>query len=524
MKFTKGIFSLVLVLVVLFSVIQPAFAAGTEQFFPRYTGSGGLVDGLKAIGADSSYAYREKIAEANGVKGYAGSAQQNTYLLSLLCAGALKVPVAQVSNEAVSTSDYYFRKCASHYESITEALASIGVNSSFSYRKRIASVNGMPAYAGRSEENVEMLRKLKAGTLVNPDPKMDNVPINPVNYFDATEIFGHRGEVYICAKAGSPVRSRPTKNGETLYKLEKGEPVQVIAMVQNKAGNRWIQMFIPGGNGQIGYIYLGNMENKIHRHDYVDLTDYGYEGYKVCTGCATVINTEPAEITMDDIHLILALLSMEQSIGNAFDVADGLLCLVEGDVVGAGISFAAAFPWVGSKVDALQLGKATTEAIQATIRNVDVSAAITKVGDNTIKIVSKANTKVLARNMENAFMLTGDFRFFKWSDQVEMAKRSFAAHHIVAGNATDAAVARKILENVGIDINAAENGVYMCMKSDVCGGTIHAGGHSKAYYEAVNEALTTAYESCNSLKDKREAVIAALNDLATRLRTGDLSL
>lgn len=450
MKYTKSIISLVLAVVLLFSVIQPAFAAETDN--------------------------------------------------------------------------YYFPKCAAHFESITEALASIGVNSSYSYRQRIAQVNGMLTYSGRAEENVEMLRKLKAGTLVNPDPEMDNVPINPVNYFDATEIYGHRGEIFICAKEGSPVRSRPTKHGETLYKLEKGEPVQVIAMVQNKAGNRWIQMFIPGGDGRIGYVYLGNMENKVHLHNYVDLDDYGYEGYKVCTGCATVINTGSEEITMDEIHLILALLSMEQSIGNAFDVADGILCLAEGDLVSAGISFAAAFPWLGTKMDALQLGKATTEVIQATIRNVDVSAAITKVGDNVIEIVSKANTKVLARNMEKAFLTTGDFRFFKWSDQLDMTKRSFAAHHIVAGNAKEAEVARNILKYVGIDINAAENGVYMCMKRGVCGGTIHAGGHSKAYYEAVNEALTNAYESCYDMAGKKQAVIAALNDLATRLRTGELGL
>ena len=354
--------------------------------------------------------------------------------------------------------------------------------------------------------------------------EMDHAPINPTNFFDATEIFGHRGEIFICAKEDSPVRSRPSKHGETLYQLEKGEPVQVITMVQNKAGNRWIQMFIPGGNGQIGYVYIGNMENELHSHNYIDLTDYGYEGYKACTGCATVINTASAEITMDDIHLILALLSMEQTVGNAFDVADGLLSLVEGDLVGAGISFAAAFPWVGSKVDALQLGKATTEAVQVTIRSVDVAAAITRVGDNVIEIVSRANSKVLARNMEKAFLMTGDFRFFKWSDQLDMAKRSFAAHHIVACNAAEAEIARKILKCVGIGINSAENGVYLCQKSGVCGGTIHAGGHSKAYYEAVNEALTTAYESRYSMKEKKEAVIAALNELAIRLRKGDLSL
>lgn len=342
--------------------------------------------------------------------------------------------------------------------------------------------------------------------------------------FDAFEIFGHRGQIFICAKEGAPVRSSPEKQGETLYKLEKGEPVQVITMVQNKAGNRWIQMFIPGGNGQVGYVFLGNMENKVHRHNYVDLVDYGYEGYKTCTGCATVINTEPVEVTMDDIHLMLALLSMDQTVGNAFDLVDGLLCLAEGDVVSAGISFAAAIPWLGTKVDALQLGRATTETIEVTMRHLDVSAAITKVGNNAIQIISRASTKVLSNNMAEAFITTGDFRFYKWGDQVKMAKRSWAAHHIVAGSAQEAEIARKILKNVGIDINAAENGVFLCMKSNICSGSIHAGGHSKAYYEAVNEALTTAYESAYSMQGKKDAVVAALNDLANQLRKGELGL
>ena len=444
------------------------------------------------------------------------------HIISLLLAVVLLFSVTQPVFAAESDK-YYFPRCADHLKNIDEALESIGVNSSSSYKQRIASVNGMSTYTGRADENETMLRKLKAGTLVNPDPEMDNVPINPVNYFDATEIYGHRGEIFICEKEGSPVRSRPTKYGETLYKLEKGEPVQVIAMVQNKAGNRWIQMFIPGGTGQVGYVYLGNMETKIHIHNYIDLSDYGYDGYKVCTGCATVIKTKPVETTMDEIHLILALLSMEQSIGNAFDLADAILSLAEGDIAGAGISFAAACPWLGAKIDALQIGKATSEVIQATIRNVDVSAVITKVGDN-IKIVSKADSTVLATNMEEAFLKTGNFRFFNWSNQVDMPKRSFAAHHIVAGTAKEAAPARKVLELVGVDINDAANGAMLCMKSSVCSGTIHAGGHSKAYYEAVNEALTTAYESCYSMSEKREAVIAALNDLATRLRTGKLSL
>ena len=65
-------------------------AEATVACYPKcpYTGVS-IVDGLKSIGADSSYAHREKIAVANGIKNYTGTAEQNTRMLSLLKAGKL---------------------------------------------------------------------------------------------------------------------------------------------------------------------------------------------------------------------------------------------------------------------------------------------------------------------------------------------------------------------------------------------------------------------------------------------------
>lgn len=63
------------------------------QYFPEYTGkSGSIVDGLNSVKANSSYSYRKKIAEANGIPGYMGSAAQNTKMLNLLKAGKLIKP------------------------------------------------------------------------------------------------------------------------------------------------------------------------------------------------------------------------------------------------------------------------------------------------------------------------------------------------------------------------------------------------------------------------------------------------
>ena len=62
----------------------------TSKYYKAYTGESiSLVDALKAIGVDSSYANRKKIAKANGISAYVGSAKQNTKLLNLLKAGKL---------------------------------------------------------------------------------------------------------------------------------------------------------------------------------------------------------------------------------------------------------------------------------------------------------------------------------------------------------------------------------------------------------------------------------------------------
>lgn len=60
------------------------------SYYKKYTGkSDSIVTALKSIGADSTYSNRKKIAIANGIKDYAGSAEQNIKLLNLLKKGKL---------------------------------------------------------------------------------------------------------------------------------------------------------------------------------------------------------------------------------------------------------------------------------------------------------------------------------------------------------------------------------------------------------------------------------------------------
>lgn len=65
----------------------------SAKYYPVYQGSTtSIVAALASVGEkDTSYSHREKIAAANGITGYKGTAVQNTTLLNLLKQGRLKV-------------------------------------------------------------------------------------------------------------------------------------------------------------------------------------------------------------------------------------------------------------------------------------------------------------------------------------------------------------------------------------------------------------------------------------------------
>ncbi len=64
-----------------------------KKYFKKYTGTSvSIVDALEAIGADSSFSYRQKIAKKNNIKDYEGTPSQNTQMLALLKNGRLLKP------------------------------------------------------------------------------------------------------------------------------------------------------------------------------------------------------------------------------------------------------------------------------------------------------------------------------------------------------------------------------------------------------------------------------------------------
>lgn len=68
-------------------------------------------------------------------------------------------------------SSLYYPKCDKKYATIYSALTSIGVNGSYSFRRKIARANNIGglngiAYVGSAQQNTQMLNLLKAGLLI----------------------------------------------------------------------------------------------------------------------------------------------------------------------------------------------------------------------------------------------------------------------------------------------------------------------------------------------------------------------
>ena len=145
-----------------YALISSTGVIPSSDYFPRYTGnSSSIVEALNAIGVDSSYSYRSKIAAANGISNYSGTPEQNTNMLNKLKAGTLKRPGS-------GTTVVYFPKYSGSSTSIVEALNAVGADSSYSYRSKIAAKNGISGYSGTPAQNTTMLNKLKAGNLIKP--------------------------------------------------------------------------------------------------------------------------------------------------------------------------------------------------------------------------------------------------------------------------------------------------------------------------------------------------------------------
>ena len=161
----KRTLTFLLVLVLCFSLIAEigvSASAASVTYYPKYTGSSGsIVDGLRAVGVDSSYSNRSKIAALNGIANYSGTASQNTQMLNLLKQGKLIK-----SKTADSGSVTYYPRYTGSSGSIVDGLNAVGADSSYSSRSKIAALNGIANYSGTASQNTQMLNLLKQGKLI----------------------------------------------------------------------------------------------------------------------------------------------------------------------------------------------------------------------------------------------------------------------------------------------------------------------------------------------------------------------
>lgn len=111
-------------------------------------------------------------------------------LMTVLMAGTMLAPAANnidsfisvnpagvfqvIDANAASYNYTYYPKCNSSKTSIVDGLKSIGVDSSFSNRKSIASLNGYINYTGKASENLALLNLLKNGKLVKSKTVVNN--------------------------------------------------------------------------------------------------------------------------------------------------------------------------------------------------------------------------------------------------------------------------------------------------------------------------------------------------------------
>lgn len=111
--------------------------------------------------SSTEYAWSENYAKRGGIY-----LKEGSHVVMALNDGKKVAKAANTSN--ATTSVQYFKKCTYTGSSITEALKSIGAESSKAYRTKIAKANGITNYTGTYEQNVKLLKLLKQGKLIKP--------------------------------------------------------------------------------------------------------------------------------------------------------------------------------------------------------------------------------------------------------------------------------------------------------------------------------------------------------------------
>lgn len=347
------------------------------------------------------------------------------------------------------------------------------------------------------------------------------VPASAAGFFTTQEMVGYNGRIYLTVHEDVPVRAEPHNEGRILDRLPNNYPVEAVGLFRTWKGTMWLKVVNEGYESAEAWIFMGNLSE--HSHSYINLDAYGYGKFEFCEGCGNIRPTsvDSFEVQLDNFQIALAAYSLLPVVGNGFDVLDGLISLCRGNYGDAMLSFASSIPVLGTAGNAFRVGK----TFDVVTDSASLTVALDRVDGvaDMVKVRPEADYYKLKKHMDSMYEATGDLRFYKLAGE-NIPKRSIAAHHIVAIGDDAATEAANILMYLGIDMNGASNGVYLCMKAEVCSGTLHVTKHSAEYYATVNQRISSAFQSVSGYANQRTAVLLELDSIARDLMSGTLSL
>jgi len=134
------------------TTVKPATTtkpASTAASTSTYKGNS-LVEYLDSIGVNSSYYNRAALASQYGIKNYKGTSTQNLKLLNLMR-----------SSKTTSTSTSSDKKITYKGSSIVDYLESIGQDSGYDNRAKLAAKYGISGYRGTASQNTKLLKKMR---------------------------------------------------------------------------------------------------------------------------------------------------------------------------------------------------------------------------------------------------------------------------------------------------------------------------------------------------------------------------
>lgn len=361
---------------------------------------------------------------------------------------------------------------------------------------------------------------------------------------DYAECTADGAEIYVITKNNCPIREEAHNGGRIVARAEVGQLISVKRVFWTAKMARWCEIALKDGSSL--YIHIDNCEPHVHNYVTIVETDNGSVEYcNMCGVAKAEVNgkTATCDITCvadqaikgsfseynPSFASVVGQMIAGELMGPVADVRD-----LAGDIINGepgtviAMDLVAFLPLVG-------LTKFADE-IAILGKHTDDLAGVVKYADEVVSAVSKPNSTKLGENMRKAFQVTGKDRYYDLGDYLFDGKRNVAAHHIVAGGETNkyAKDCQSLLAYAGIDINDAENGVFLVSKAKFSdSAALHSGRHTTEYYKAVHDRLFAAVEQVKVSADTsadavkrvyREYIVKELDNIAEDLMSGDLLL